>query len=313
MRENGKNRFHRPVATYSIVAYDPKTGEYGVGVQSHWFSVGSAVPWAEVEIGAVATQSFVEPSYGPLGLTLMRTGKSAQETLDALLAADSQKETRQVAMIDAEGSTAVHTGSRCVAEAGHAEGENFSVQANMMAKDTVWPAMKAVFETCDGDLAERIMTALEAAQGEGGDARGKQSAALLVVRGDATGKSWADRRFDLRVEDHKEPLTELRRLLQLNRAYEHASRGDDLAAEGNIAEANEEYGTAASLAPEIVELPFWQAVSLVSAGKFDEAKPIFADVFKKEPRWRNFVGRLPKTGLLPDDPALIKKIVEIEE
>jgi len=301
----------RPVATYSIVAYDPETGECGVGVQSHWFSVGSIVPWAEAGIGAVATQSFVEPSYGLLGLTLMRTGKSAPEALAALLADDSNRKTRQVAMIDAQGRVAVHTGSRCIAAAGHAIGKNFSVQANMMSNERVWPAMKEAFENTESDLADRLLTALEAAEAIGGDARGKQSAALLVVHGSSTGKPWADRRVDLRIEDHLDPLVELRRLLRLSRAYEHADRGDELAAEEKLPEAKEEYAAAAALAPEILELPFWHAIALTAAGKFEEAQPIFADVFLKDPRWREFVVRLPKAGLLPDDPELVKAITSI--
>lgn len=255
--EKKGDAFCRPVATYSVVARDPETGECGVAVQSHWFSVGTVVPWTEAGVGAVATQSFVEPSYGPLGLTLMRTGKSAQEALKALLAADPQKETRQVAMIDISGDIAVHTGSRCVEAAGHTKGENFSVQANMMSTDRVWPAMKNAFEKSNGDLADHLMVTLEAAQRAGGDARGKQSAALLVVHGESTGKPWLDRRFDLRIEDHPDPLPELRRLLRLSRAYEHAGKGDDLAAEERISEARKEYSTAAELAPEIVELSFW--------------------------------------------------------
>jgi uncharacterized Ntn-hydrolase superfamily protein len=301
----------RPVATYSIIARDPATGEYGVGVQSHWFSVGSIVPWAEAGVGAVATQSFVEPSYGPLGLALMKTGKSASETLRGLLAADPQKETRQVAMIDASGAVAVHTGSRCVEAAGHAVGKNVSVQANMMSSDAIWPAMKNRFEATEGDLADRLVAALEAAENAGGDARGKQSAALLVVRGTSTGSSWIDRRFDLRIEDHPEPLDELKRLLRLSRAYEHAGRGDDRAAENKIADAHEEYAAAAALAPKIVEFPFWHAVALAAAGEVEKAAPIFADVFKKEPRWRTFVERLPKAGLLPDDPDLVNAIRKI--
>jgi len=309
---NKKESFtRRPVATYSIVAYDPETGECGVAVQSHWFSVGSIVSWAEAGIGAVATQSFVEPSYGSLGLALMRAGKSAPEALKALLVADSNRETRQVAILDTQGNVAVHTGSRCVASAGHIVGKNFSVQANMMANDHVWPAMKETFETVEGDLADRLLTALEAAEAAGGDARGKQSAALLVVHGTSTGKAWVDRRFDLRIEDHPDPLVELRRLLRIARAYEHAERGDDFVTEGKVQEAGKEYAAATKFAPEIFELPFWHAISLAGTGDLEKAKPIFAEVFKKEPRWREFVVRLPKAGLLPDDPKLVEVITSI--
>ena len=303
----------RPVATYSIVARDAATGELGVAVQSHWFSVGSVVPYAEAGVGAVATQSFVDSSYGPLGLELMRAGKSAEEALAALLAADANRAVRQVAMVDAKGRVAVHTGARCIVAAGHATGAGFSVQANLMENDTVWPAMKAAFERESGDLAARMLAALEAAETAGGDIRGRQAAALLVVRPASSGRPWADRRFDLRIEDHPAPLVELRRLLVLARAYEHMNRGDELATEARWDEAGREYGAAARLAPEIAELPFWHAVTLAAAGRLDEARPLFADVFAREPRWRALVPRLPAAGLLPDDPKLLAAIAAIAD
>jgi uncharacterized Ntn-hydrolase superfamily protein len=301
----------RPVSTYSIVARDFETGEFGVAVQSHWFSVGSMVSWTEAGIGAVATQSFVEPSYGPLGLVLMGAGKSAPEALAALLVADKDSETRQVAMVDASGRTAAHTGMRCIAAAGHTEGKGFSCQANMMENENVWPEMRKAFENASGDLAEKLLLALEAAEREGGDIRGRQSAALLVVKGIPSGKPWADRLIDIRVEDHPRPLEELCRLLRLSRAYRHAGRGDDLATVGNLSEAKGEYEMAAQLAPEIVELSFWQAISLVSVGNLEEARPILEDVFRKEPVWKELVRRLPKAGLLPDEPSLIEEITSI--
>lgn len=307
-----KIAFQRPLATYSIVAYDPETGECGVAVQSHWFSVGSVVPWAKSEIGAVATQSFVDPSYGPLGLTLMQAGKLPHEALDALLTADPSRETRQVAMIDTNGNVAVHTGSRCIAEAGHIQGENFSVQANMMGSNRVWPAMEEAFVTADGDLADRLLTALEAAEDVGGDVRGKQSAALLVVRGCSTGRSWRDTKFDLRVEDHVTPLEELRRLLRISRAYKHASRGDELVANQKLPEAKRAYEAAASLAPEKSELTFWHAVALVSSDKYNEARPLFAKLFEEEPQWRELVRRLPDAGILPENRELIESIISID-
>lgn len=208
----------RPVATYSIVARDPQTGDMGVAVQSHWFSVGSVVSWAEAGVGAVATQSFVDPAYGPLGLELMRAGKSAPEALAALLAADDQREVRQVGMVDATGGLATHTGTKCIPAAGSRIGSDFVVQANLMDRETVWPAMARAFESTRGDLADRLLAALDAAETEGGDIRGRQSAALLVVKGQASGAPWADRIFDLRVEDHLEPLQELRRLVLVHRA-----------------------------------------------------------------------------------------------
>jgi uncharacterized Ntn-hydrolase superfamily protein len=300
-----------PVSTYSIVARDAATGEIGVAVQSHWFSVGSSVTWAEAGVGAVATQSFIDPSYGPLGLALMRAGKSAPEALAALLAGDAERDVRQVAMVDAQGRVAAHTGSKCIAAAGNAGGAAFSAQANMMGNDKVWPAMKRAFEQATGDLADRLLTALDAAEAAGGDIRGKQSAALLVVRPASTGRPWADKRFDLRIEDHPTPLPELRRLLTLARAYERMNRGDELASTGKLVEANVEYTAAAAIAPQVVELPFWAAVTLAGNGKLAEARPIFAQVFAKEPRWRELVLRLPAAGLLPNDPKLVQEIVAI--
>jgi len=301
----------RPVTTYSIVARDAATGELGVAVQSHWFSVGSIVSWAEAGVGAVATQSFVDPSYGPLALDLLRAGRSAPEALAGLLAADGGRDVRQVAVVDASGRVAAHTGARCIAAAGHVTGDGFSVQANLMDNPGVWPAMHGAFVKAQGDLADRLLAALDAAQAAGGDIRGKQSAALLVVRGTATGRPWVDRRFDLRIEDHPEPLVELRRLLRLARAYERSNRGDELATLQRWDEAGREYAAAAALAPEIAELPFWHAAALATAGRLDEARPLFAAVFAREPRWRELVPRLPAAGLLPDDAELIAKIVAI--
>src|SRR5919106_5264972 len=231
----------RPVATYSIVARDSATGEIGVAVQSHWFSVGTLVSWAEAGVGAVATQSFVDPRYGPLGLELMRLGRSAPEALRALVTSDADSAVRQVAMIDAQGRVAAYTGGRAIRAAGHRVGVQYSVQANLMEKATVWPAMARAFESTSGDLAERLLAALEAAQREGGDIRGKQSAALLIVRGESTGRSWVDRLVDLRVEDSPEPLAELRRLVNLERAYDLMNLGDERMTEGDVDRAVEAY------------------------------------------------------------------------
>ena len=296
--------------TFSIVARDPATGEMGVAVQSHWFSVGSVVTWAEAGIGAIATQSFIDPGYGPRGLELIRGGQSAPDALRALLERDTQRDVRQVAMVDARGNVAAHTGSLAIAAAGHRLGAQYSVQANMMESDRVWPAMADAFEHAQGDLAERLLAALDAGQAVGGDIRGRQSAALLIVKAKSSGRAWAgaDRTFDLRVEDHPDPLVELRRLVRLQRAYTHASRGDDFVAEQKIDEALKEYTEAARLAPEIEELPFWQAVTLASVGREPEAIPIFRAVFQKNPVWAELVGRLPAAKILPDDPALIERI-----
>ncbi|HEX9638538.1 MAG TPA: DUF1028 domain-containing protein [Acidobacteriota bacterium] len=302
-------RYARLAHTYSIVARDPETGEIGGAVQSHWFSVGSAVLWAEAGVGAVATQSFTEPSYGPLGLALMRTGRSAQQALAGLLAADPDAAVRQVAMIAAAGKAAAHTGARCIAEAGQHVGENYSAQANLMLKPTVWDAMARAFESSSGDLAERLMAALEAAEREGGDIRGRQSAALLVVSGAPSGQPWADRRFDLRVEDHPEPLVELRRLLGVARAYQHMNEGDEAATEGDMERASRAYGAAAALVPDNPEMVYWNAVALASSDRLEEALPLFRKAFAADPNWAILTPRLPAADLLPDDPALLQQIL----
>jgi uncharacterized Ntn-hydrolase superfamily protein len=213
----------RPVHTYSIVARDAATGELGAAVQSHWFSVGSNVIWAEPGIGAVATQSFIEPSYGPLGLQLMRSGKTAEQALTSLLAADAHENVRQVGMVDAAGTVSNHTGDKAIIEFCDMTGHGFAVQANLMWKPTVCSAMFDAYKNAEGDLAERMLIALEAAEGEGGDVRGKQSVALLVVSGDIAEPAWGGRIFDLRIEDHVDPLTEMRRLLTMARAYRLAA------------------------------------------------------------------------------------------
>lgn len=302
----------RPVSTYSIVARDPDTGELGTAVQSHWFSVGSIVIWAEPGIGAVATQSFVEPSYGPLGLQLMRTGKTASQALTALLAADEHEDVRQVGMVDSKGNVANHTGSNAITEHCNITGENYAVQANMMWKSTVCSAMANAFENGAGDLAERLMLALEAAQGEGGDVRGKQSAALLVVSGDMSQPAWGGREFELRIEDHRTPLLELRRLLTMARAYRLMNAGDEHMTNGDMEQAVIAYSGAEALVPDSHEMVFWHAATLAAAGEVDESLPLFKKAFDAWPLWRDLVQRLPAAGLMPDDPELMDKILAVE-
>jgi uncharacterized Ntn-hydrolase superfamily protein len=303
----------RPVHTFSIVARDPQTGEIGVAVQSHWFSVGSTVPWAEAGVGAVATQSFVEPSYGKRGLELMREGRSAPDALKALLAEDDARDVRQVAMIDAQGRVLAHTGAKNIPDAGHVVGTNYSVQANLMINDKVWPAMSRAFEATKGDLAERMLAALEAGQHAGGDIRGRQSAALIVVTGKPSGKPWADRVFDLRVDDSEEPLKELRRLVTLQRAYNHMNAGD-LAVERKDNEgALEHYSAASQLVPNNAEMMYWHAVALVNMNRVEESLPLFARVFAQDPNWATLTPRLAKVGLLPDDPQVIERIVAVRK
>ena len=309
-KQPDRPRFQRPVATYSIVARDPETGEMGVAVQSHWFSVGSVVSWAEAGVGAVATQSLVDPAYGPLGLDLMRAGRAAPDALTGLLVSDAGRDVRQVAMIDAEGRVAAYTGEKCIAAAGQVvdEEHQFSVQANLMTDDTIWPAMAQAYRASDGDLADRLIAALEAAQSAGGDIRGRQSAALLIVAAESTGKPWVDRRFDLRIEDHPTPVAELKRLVRLQRAYLHMNAGDLAIEHDDFATASREYAAAEKLAPDIVEIPFWHAVTLAAGGRVDASLPIFRSVFAREPFWADLVPRLVRAEILPDDAELLKKI-----
>jgi uncharacterized Ntn-hydrolase superfamily protein len=294
--------------TYSIVARDPATGEMGVAVQSHYFSVGPIVPWAEAGVGAVATQSLVLVDYGPKGLDLMRQGLTAQQALDSLIKADSNPDVRQVAMVDARGNVAVHTGSKCIPDAGHKTGNQYSCEANLMANPTIWPKMSEAFEKAQGDLAERMLQALEAAQKAGGDIRGQQSAAIVIVKAQSTGRPWADRVMDLRVEDSEEPLKELRRLVKLRRAYNAEDQGDNFIADKKPEEALKAYAEAAKLAPEVTELQFWAAVSMYTNGQEAEALKLFRTVFSREQRWVDLVPRLAQVGLFPNDPKKIEDV-----
>jgi uncharacterized Ntn-hydrolase superfamily protein len=297
-----------PVSTYSIVAYDEETGQLGIAVQSHWFSVGSLVPWIKAGVGAVATQSFVKVEYGPNGLKLMEKGFSAEDALKILVEEDENNTVRQVGMVDAKGNAAAFTGENCIQFAGHIVGNNYTVQANLMASATVPTAMVRAYETTKGELVDRLMAALEAAQREGGDIRGKQSAAIVVVSGKPTEIEWKDRLFDLRIEDHPEPIIEMKRLIRVSRAYQHANQGDLYIETGEIEKALKEYDLAAEYYPENPELPFWTAVSLASVNRADEALPIFKEVFEKAPDLRDLIPRLIPAGLLPDDKELIKRI-----
>ncbi len=300
-----------PVHTFSIVARDSVTGDLGVAVQSHYFAVGPVVPWAEPGVGAVATQSLVEVAYGPRGLALMKAGKSAPDALAELVAADSGRGGRQVAMVDTRGRIAAYSGPKCIADAGHLVGGQFSVQANLMANDRVWPAMARAYRAARGDLAERMLQALEAAQAEGGDIRGQQSAAILIVRGVASDRPWADRTMDLRVDDSPRPIAELRRLVTAWRAYRWVDRGDSAVTANDLATAQKAYAEGARLAPENMEIVFWEAVGLFSVGQEAAALPLFRQVFQREPHWVALVGRLAgPVGLLPNDPVKLKRITD---
>ena len=292
---------HRPVATYSIVARDPKTGDLGVAVQSHWFSVGSIVTWAEAGVGAVATQSFVDPAYGPRGLELMKSGMSAKLALSALTRVDPGEAVRQVAFVDTSGEVAAHTGKSCIDAASQRVGRGYSVQANMMANNKVVPAMARAYESAKGKLPERLMAALVAAQKAGGDVRGKQSAAILVVKGNSSGKEWEDRIVELRIEDHPTPIVELQRLLTLHRAYEHMNAGDVAVEKGNMKAALRHYASASKLAPQNIEMVYWTAVTMATNGKLKDALPLFRRVFAADKSWITLTKRLQKPGIIPNN------------
>ena len=300
---------NRPISTYSIVALDAETGELGVAVQSHWFSVGFLVPWVKAGVGAVATQSFVKVDYGPDGLELMESGMSAKDALKSLTDQDEAEAVRQVAMIDINGNVAAHTGERCIVFANHVVGKNYSVQANMMENSSVPKAMAVAFENSSGDLADRMMAALEAAEKEGGDIRGKQSAAMVIMSGEPTGIEWKDTKMSLRIEDHPTPLKELKRLIRIHRAYQHANKGDYYMELNQIDNALTEYNKASKYYPENPELPYWSAVALVNGGRINEALPIFKAVFKSNPNLKKMTPRLIKSGLLIDDEKVLKKIM----
>jgi uncharacterized Ntn-hydrolase superfamily protein len=298
--------------TYSIVARDKQTGEMGVAVQSHWFSVGTLVSWGEAGVGVVATQSFVNPAFGPNGLKHLKEGKSAKEALDILINSDDGRAVRQLAILDKNGNSAAYTGSRCIPFAGHIEGANYSVQANMMKSEKVWGAMeKAFLESDNLPLAERLLAAIEAAQAEGGDIRGKQSAAILVVRAKSTGNVWEDRLVDLRIDDHPNPIVEMKRLLKIHRAYEHMNKGDLEVENGNVGNAMIEYEAAEEMFPDNQEMKYWHAVSLANAGEMKEALIIFKEVFSKDINWQILTPRLIKPGLLIVGDPELKKIMSL--
>jgi uncharacterized Ntn-hydrolase superfamily protein len=270
----------------------------GVGVQSHWFSVGGLVSWGEAGVGVVATQSFINKSFGLRGLELLKQGMSPQEALEILLSADEEKEVRQVALLNKEGLVAAHTGARCIKHASHQIGKNFSVQANMMLTDKVCAAMAEKFQDFrELSLPERIIQSLEAAESMGGDIRGKQSAALLVVR-EIAKNEWEDPWIDLRVEDHLEPIVELKRLLRLRRAYEHMNNADRALEKGGIEEALTEYNIAQEMCPDNYEMKYWTAVSLANTNNVPQALVLFKEVFNHNENWRTFTERLPEVGFL---------------
>lgn len=298
--------------TFSIVARDEQTGEMAVAVQSHWFSVGTSVSWAEAGIGAIATQSFTNKSFGIRGLDLLRRGLTAQEALDVLLKDDEGREVRQVAIVDAKGNVAAHTGKLCIQYARHITGKQFSVQSNMMLSDQVCSSMAAAFEKSIGKpLAERMILALEAAQGAGGDIRGKQSAALLVVPAKTEGKPWDERSIDLRIEDNAAPLVELRRLYFVQQAYQHMNNGDLATEKNNMELAMNEYNAAMKMMPQNLEMQYWTAITLANNKQVNKALPILKKVFAADKNWKELTRRLVPVNLLTVPDADLKRILAL--
>lgn len=285
--------------TFSIVARDSITGELGVAVESHWFSVGTTVSWAEAGVGAIATQSFVNKSFGIRGLALLKSGLTAQQALDSLLSSDEGREVRQVAIVDTRGNVATHTGKNCIQYANHIKGSNYSVQSNMMLNATVSNAMSKAFLSSAGKpLSERLLLALEAAQKVGGDIRGQQSAALLIVPGKSEGKPWDERTVDLRVDDNPKPLTELRRLYNVHLAYQHMNNGDLAVEKNDMTNAMNEYNAAMKMFPQNLEMQYWTAITLANNKQVDKAASILKKIYAKDRNWQELTRRLPKVNLL---------------
>jgi len=297
------------IHTFSIVALDEKHKKIGAAVQSHWFNVGALCPWVLPGVGAVATQAMVAIGYGPSGLALLEKGISPRMALKNLLEKDNRREVRQIGMINMNGETAVHTGKHCIAYAGHQTGTNYAVQGNMMENESVWSAMGSAFESFEGDFASRLVYALGAGQSAGGDVRGMQSAAIKIVDNIKDETPWNHVQIDLRVEDHEQPIQELSRLVNIHKAYQLSNKGDQKLAENDHAAALKAYTHAAHLAPNIEELRYWQAISLIDCGRTEEALQIFKEVFSINPAWVELTKRLPSAGFLPEDPTILKKIL----
>jgi uncharacterized Ntn-hydrolase superfamily protein len=298
----------RPVATYSVVARD-NTGALGVAVQSHWFNVGAVVPWVETGVGAVAVQSISDPTIGSRALIRLRTGDDAEATLASLLDGDGDAGYRQIAVVDARGGVAAHTGALCIAEAGHETGDGFSAQANLMDRATVWGAMAEALKGSEGDLASRLLVALEAAESEGGDVRGRQAAALVVT----PAPGGVGPRFDLRVEDDSDPLGELRRLLTLQRAYHELNRGDALMSGGAFEQALGAYEAATRMVPDAAtegEAAFWTGVAFATTGQVDEARAFLQRAARFGDRWSRLLPRLVRSKMFPEDEALLHRLLE---
>ena len=276
--------------TYSIVARDPENGELGAAVQSRAFRAGAVVAWATPGVGVVASQAYGERSYGPLGLELMRSGKTAEQTLAALRVADPLAEMRQVAMLAADGEVAVHTGSDCIPAAGHLTGDEMSAQANCVEGPAVWESMVEAFAGTSGSLARRLLAALEAAEAAGGDWRGRQAAGLRVVG--AEGQRW-ETVYDLRVDDHPEPLAELGRLLRLHEGYTAIGEVDDSAA------------IARAAGMEALDVRFAELFDAARAGEIDRGRALVAELLAEDGRWIHYVRALADHDELPHGGQLL--------
>jgi uncharacterized Ntn-hydrolase superfamily protein len=274
------SRHNDPLAhTFSVVGRDSVTGEMAIAVESHWFSVGTVVSWGEAGVGVIATQSFVNKSFGIRGLQLLKQGLSPQEVVDSLLSNDPGKE--------------------CIDYAGHLNGQNFSVQANMMLNNKVWPAMANAWKNYNKlPLAERMIEVLKAGQQAGGDVRGKQSAVLIVFAPVASDKPWDDKLIDLRVDDHPEPIQELERLLKVHRAFDHMNKGDYYSEKNDMTKAMEEYNAAMKMFPQNLEMQYWTAITLANNHQVNKAVEMLQKIYKKDPNWRELTKRLPKVNLL---------------
>jgi uncharacterized Ntn-hydrolase superfamily protein len=303
---------NEPLAhTYSIVARDSATGDLAVAVQSHWFSVGSMVSWGEAGVGVIATQSFVNPSFGPRGLQLLKQGYSAQQVLDILVKYDEGRDFRQLAIVDAKGKVAAYTGAKCIIYAGDLQGNQYSVQANMMLNDKVVPAMKQAMDLIQSlPIAERVMAAMKAAQAAGGDIRGQQSAVLLVFKAKSTGELWKDNYINLRVDDHAQPIEELDRLLKVFRAYEHMNNGDLKMETSDMNGAMKEYNEAMAMYPDNLEMKFWTAVTMLNQGETEKSMVVLKEIFKADNNWKELFKRLPASGLVIATPSVIQRILQ---
>jgi uncharacterized Ntn-hydrolase superfamily protein len=301
--------------TYSIVARDPETGRFAVAVQSHFLSVGPVVPWLEAGVGAIATQASVNISFGPIGLEMLRAGQSAAEVVASLTGGDERAAIRQLGVVDAEGRAAAHTGSECIPACGHHVGDGYTVQGNLLERDSCWPAMADAYETAltrGEPFVERLLLALEAAEREGGDVRGRQSAAIMVVDGEVRptrwrGRLWGGRLMDLRIEDHADPVPELRRIVTMQLAYDLSDNDGDAARAGQS--AADRYAQVRKLAPDAYELVFWTGLELATAGDIEAGRRELQIAFAADSRWRTTLQHLADAGREGVTPELAASLL----